>query len=564
MIRSSNVQAGPAFRSILRRLQYDNPNTQLLALQVLDICVKNGGNPFLVQVASKESSTELERLATGKASYDVRNRALKYIQDWATAFTAKDSLRHSELVRTYDKLRRESAEFPERDASATSAMVDSLSAPEWTDADYCTRCRTAFSLVNRKHHCRNCGQVFDQQCSSSFSPLPHYGITEPVRVCDGCVKKIKEGKGGVYAQTLAGAQAAKAATSATSAADKRHSRRDQEDEDMRRAIEASLQDAPPSAVGPDSAPRTQAKTRHVPEQAAVPDDDPDLAAAIAASLRDMPQQVPSAPDDMPEPEPYRNHSGLPDAPQPIQYAPLTSYDLSPGETDTLNAFHEMLRHPPPVMGTRERDMYEAAQRAAPRMERGMDDTRRRKEILMEMNDKLGEATRLYEGLLDRRVAAVSPGASPTTAEPPRRQLQPNYAPQMPAYNSAPPPMPAQPLPTSTLSTYATASPYASDQQASLPPQPAALYGYAQPYPAQAPAEAQPEQPHSPQEAQPPQQLYAPPQEHVPALQPAGWYTPSSFPAAPAGPILPSVPKQTPAKEEEPEKAQEQVGELIEL
>jgi len=96
----------------------------------LDVCIKNGGTPFLVQIADKDFSSGLEGLArgTGKDSNrDVREKTLAKVQEWAVAFKGKDNLRDTNLVRTYDKMKNEGLPFPAKDPTATAAMVDSLS-----------------------------------------------------------------------------------------------------------------------------------------------------------------------------------------------------------------------------------------------------------------------------------------------------------------------------------------------------------------------------------------------------------------------------------------------------
>ncbi|XP_053994035.1 lateral signaling target protein 2 homolog isoform X1 [Hylaeus volcanicus] len=62
-------------------------------------------------------------------------------------------------------------------------------APAWVpdnDAPRCMACQAGFTVVRRRHHCRNCGKVFCGRCSSNNVPLPRYGHMKPVRVCNRC------------------------------------------------------------------------------------------------------------------------------------------------------------------------------------------------------------------------------------------------------------------------------------------------------------------------------------------------------------------------------------------
>jgi len=69
--------------------------------------------------------------------------------------------------------------------------VDSsvTSAPVWVPDDEvkaCTVCTTKFTVINRRHHCRQCGQVVCANCSNNKRILKGQG---KVRVCAECMKK---------------------------------------------------------------------------------------------------------------------------------------------------------------------------------------------------------------------------------------------------------------------------------------------------------------------------------------------------------------------------------------
>ncbi|XP_018915382.1 RUN and FYVE domain-containing protein 2-like isoform X2 [Bemisia tabaci] len=67
--------------------------------------------------------------------------------------------------------------------SASQARSDA----QWVDdkqASKCHACAREFTLARRKHHCRNCGEIFCNACSDNTMPMP--SSAKPERVCDTC------------------------------------------------------------------------------------------------------------------------------------------------------------------------------------------------------------------------------------------------------------------------------------------------------------------------------------------------------------------------------------------
>ncbi|WAQ96005.1 HGS-like protein, partial [Mya arenaria] len=112
--------------------------------------------------------------------------SLYALQVWSHAF--RNEPKYKIVQDTFNILKLEGQSFPQLKES--DAMFSAEKAPEWKDADCCSRCRTTFGMVQRKHHCRACGDVVCQKCSSKNSIIPKYGIEKEVRVCDSCYDKI--------------------------------------------------------------------------------------------------------------------------------------------------------------------------------------------------------------------------------------------------------------------------------------------------------------------------------------------------------------------------------------
>uniref|UniRef100_A0A6B2EFG6 Hepatocyte growth factor-regulated tyrosine kinase substrate n=1 Tax=Phlebotomus kandelakii TaxID=1109342 RepID=A0A6B2EFG6_9DIPT len=181
-IRQNDVAPKQAIMSIKKKMQSPNPHSAMYALILLESVVKNCGSPVHEEIASKANCEMFTSLINDTPHENVRNKMLELIQCWAYAF--RTSQKYKAVKDTMTILKLEGHNFPE--LKEADAMFTSDTAPDWADGDVCHRCRVTFTFTLRKHHCRNCGQVFCAQCSSKTSTLPKFGIEKEVRVCEAC------------------------------------------------------------------------------------------------------------------------------------------------------------------------------------------------------------------------------------------------------------------------------------------------------------------------------------------------------------------------------------------
>ncbi|KAL0074853.1 hypothetical protein F4703DRAFT_1891266 [Phycomyces blakesleeanus] len=418
-LRSKRVNAKDCMHALKRRLGHKNPNVQLATLSLTDTCVKNGGDQFVREVASMEFMDEMVKLVAHSSTQnpDVTEKALSIIQTWGLAARGNPSL--SYMADTYNLLKAKGYKFPAINEAINSSLLETAAAPEWTDSDVCERCRTPFTLTNRKHHCRQCGHTFCNQCSSKTMPLLHLAIEEEVRVCDGCYIKLKLAK--VSKKDVAWANnntsiisspspVAAAAVAAVPSNSQNHangtpSGEDDLDEDMKRAIELSLKEeeqrkngygAGYVATQKPSAEPAQCEQQRQSNDQNEEEEDPELAAAIAASLREL--QLSAPPPTQPGYQPSSRE--------------INSNDLTPVEMENVQLFSTLMERVHASGGDVSNDpqvnrLYEQIGALQPKLIKSLDETIHKHRTFVSMHEKLAMAVKSYDRLLEERVSGAN-------------------------------------------------------------------------------------------------------------------------------------------------------------
>ncbi|OLL26650.1 Vacuolar protein sorting-associated protein 27 [Neolecta irregularis DAH-3] len=356
-IRSKSVAPKDAMKALKRRLENKNPNVQLSTLRLIDACVKNGGDHFLVEVASKEFIDNMSSLlkSTVFTNAEVKSRILELMQVWVLAFQGKPHLHYVEEA--VKSLKYEGINWTMFDMnlmnSITAGIAEMFSAGSAQQKLFLSPVLALYNL------------------SVNAQKLKHQTGTRPLL------------------QTPATPPAREDA---------------EDDEDLKTALRLSLEDS--TKIDLISKPAPARSSSYQPKTTSKPKDD-DLEAAIQASLRDVEEAKKKVVVEPPTQSPlYKSHSST---------KTVVLYDLSPVETESITLFStliERLKSAPIGTVTKEpqiQELHDSIGALRPKLARALAETMNKHETLLRMHSQIGKAVHIYDQLLESRFSMTTIG-----------------------------------------------------------------------------------------------------------------------------------------------------------
>jgi growth factor-regulated tyrosine kinase substrate len=420
-------------------------------IQLVDVCVKNSGTPFLLQICSRDFLDPLESLLTtppmfgGITNHDVKQKILALIQSWA--FSVKDRPDCQHVVEVFNRMRNSPMyQFPQATQEETlSTFVDTQTAPEWTDSDTCTRCRVAFTFTNRKHHCRNCGKTFCQACSAKSTPILKYGIVDAVRVCEGCYAGLTSNIAvppGFVPPGVVPYSVGNSVAPVTGPGMSGNDLARREEEELQRAIQLSLASTVAQPIQPVVQPIVQRSDLEKRE-------DEELERAIQESLR-ISQQAQSISSYKPEsasPFIYPTNPVASATVAPKQATNMQNpHAISETEKSNIRLFSSLvsqLQSSPALSDTPLESLYAQIAPYQSKLVREVDTTSNKLKYFRDLKDKLEGAMRNYDLMLQRRLTEATDGeyryySEPVHVYPEAQAYHPTvYSQEVPSYQTEP-------------------------------------------------------------------------------------------------------------------------------
>lgn len=400
IIRSRKLPPKDCMRCLKKRIgnTLSNPNTQLSSWKLVDVCIKNGGTPFIIEVCSREFMDTIEHTilrsysnrgdGTEDELYDLTT---KFFYELYIAFKNDSQLNYVSTV--YNKLISRGVTFSEHlvDNNSPMIMFDSKTPADWIDSDACMICSKKFSILNRRHHCRSCGGIFCHEHSSHTIPLPDLGIAEEVRVCDNCFEDYDLKK-------QRGSKKKKSHRSKHGWKNKYDG--DSEDEQLRKAIELSLNESQDSNIEPVIS--TIEPSRKTQEEIEA-ENDPELKAAIEASLREAEEMK------------RRNKVVYSQQQQMLQpqFQPETNYDLTTSEEEDIYLFSSLVERMKTqsvteiLEDTQLQKLYQKVIGIKPKINNSLNDKIHKYKTLIDMNGKISDIINIYDSLLEEQLRNIN-------------------------------------------------------------------------------------------------------------------------------------------------------------